>query len=94
MGEVAWLKGRLWLAAFVATLGIAEIAFAVQVRTWHGRGSWSGDPDKKVLVSTWLASEMWVNPWLLMAGVTTVILAVVSVLMYPRLADRRGARDQ
>ena len=48
---------------------IAEITFAIQIRTWHGRGSWTGEPRNKVLVATWLASEMWIDPWLLLAGV-------------------------
>jgi hypothetical protein len=87
------LKRRIWLTVLVAIVGIAEIAFAVQIRTWHGRGSWTGDPNNKVLVWTWLESEMWINPWLLLVGVTTVILAAVAIFMYPRLTDRRGARN-
>ena len=76
----------------VATVAIAEVAFAVQVRTWHGRGSWTGDPAHKVLVATWLESEMWINPWLLLAGAMTMIFAVVTLFTYPRLADRRRHR--
>jgi hypothetical protein len=87
------LKRRIWLTVFAATVGIAEIAFAIQIRTWHGRGSWTGDPRNKVFVASWLASEMWINPWLLLVGVTTMILAVVTFFMYPRLAKRRGAKD-
>jgi hypothetical protein len=82
------LKRRIWLTVLLATVGIAEIAAAVQIRTWHGRGSWTGEPSNKVFVAGWLASEMWINPWLLLVGVTTVVLAVVTFVLYPRLADR------
>jgi hypothetical protein len=87
------VRRRLWLTAFVAAMGFAELAFAVQIRTWHGRGSWAGEPDNKVLVASWLASEMWIDPWLLLVGVTTMILAVLTFFMYPRLAARRAASD-
>ena len=87
------MKRRIWLTVLVATVGMAEIAFAVQIRSWHGRGSWTGDPSNKVFVASWLESEMWINPWLLLVGFTTEILAVVTFFMYSRLADRRGARD-
>jgi hypothetical protein len=82
------MKRRLWVAAFVAAAGIAEIAFAVQIRTWHGRGSWTGAPDNKRFVASWLASEMWVNLGLLLVGGTTLVLAVVLYLLYPRLSKR------
>jgi hypothetical protein len=82
------MKRRLWVAAFVAAAGIAEIAFAVQIRTWHGRGSWTGVSDNKRFVASWLASEMWVNLGLLLVGGTTLVLAVVLYLLYPRLAKR------
>jgi hypothetical protein len=88
------LKRGIWLTVLVAIVGVAEIAFAVQVRTWHGRGSWTGDPNKKVLLWTWLESEVWINPSLLLVGVTTIlILAAVIFFMHPSLADRRGARN-
>ena len=80
---------RVWIASFVAILGVAEIAFAVQIRTWHGRGSWIGDPTNKVFVASWMASEMWVNVWLLVVGATTVTSAVVTCFTCPRPADRR-----
>jgi hypothetical protein len=79
---------RRWVAAFVAAAGIAEIAFAVQIRTWHGRDSWTGVPDNKRFVASWLASEMWVNVGLMLVGGTTLVLAVVLYLLYPRLAKR------
>ena len=87
------MNRRIWVTLLVATIGIAQIAFAVQIRTWHGRGSWTGDPRNKVFVASWLASEMWINPWLLLVGVATMILAVVIFFVYPRLADRRAAID-
>ena len=82
------MKGRIWLTVFVATVGIADIAFAVQIRTWHGRGSWTGNPSGKVFFASWLASEMWIDPWLLLVGFTILIFAVVTFFMYPRLSDR------
>jgi hypothetical protein len=82
------VKHRLLITAFVATVGIAEIAFAVQIRTWHGRGSWTGDPDNKRFVASWLASEMWVNPGLLLVGGATLVLAVLFFLLSPRLSKR------
>ena len=60
----------------------------MQIRTWHGRGSWTGDPNSKVFVASWLESEMWVNPILLLVGVTTLILAVAAFMLYPRMAGR------
>jgi len=82
------MKRRLWVTAFVAAVGFAEIAFAVQIRTRHGRGSWTGVPDNKRFVASWLASEMWVNLGLLLLGGTTLVLAVALYLLYPRLAKR------
>jgi hypothetical protein len=82
------VKRRLGITAFVAAVGIAEIAFAVQIRTWHGRGSWTGNPENKAFVASWLASEMWVNPGLLLVGGVTLILAVVFYLLSPRPAKR------
>ncbi len=40
----------------------------------------------KVFIASWLESEMWINPWLLLVGVTTGILAVAIFVTYPRLA--------
>ena len=77
MEEVGGVKRRLWAAAVVAAIGIAEIVFAVQIRTWHGRDSWIGVPDHKIFVASWLASELWVDPVLLLLGAITLVLAVV-----------------
>jgi len=85
------MKRRLRVAALVAAAGIAEIAFAVQIRTWHGRGSWTGvliTSDNKRFVASWLASEMWVNLGLLLVGGTTLMLAIVFYLLYPRLLGK------
>lgn len=82
------MKRRLGVTALVAVAGIAEIAFAIQIRTWHGRGSWTGDPDNKLFVASWLASEMWVNVGLLLVGATTLAFSGVLYLLYPRLARR------
>jgi hypothetical protein len=81
---VAW-KGRILVTALIASLGIAEIAFAVQITNDE---SCSGDPCKgKIFVAGWLESEMWVNPWFLLAGVSTLIVAVAAFFVYPRVAD-------
>jgi len=82
------LKRRNRLTVLVATMGIAQIAFAVQVRTWHGRGSWAGHPNNRIFVASWLASEMWIDPWLLLVGITTLIFAVVIFFMTRRPTDR------
>ena len=96
VSEAGSSKRRIRLAVLVATAGIAEIAFAVQIRTWHPgqRRAWPDFLHNEVFVASWLESEMWVDPWLLLAGVTTIILAVVTFFMYPRLAARRGARER
>jgi hypothetical protein len=61
-------------ALIVAMLGVLEIAFATQVVPQeHGLV----DPGGKVLVTSWLASQLWVNPWLVAVGGLTVIVAVV-----------------
>jgi hypothetical protein len=75
---------------FIVTVGIAEIAFAVQIRTWHGRDSWTGDPEHKIFFASWLASEMWIDLRVLLAGGLTLVFAVVVYLLYPR-PDRRHA---
>ncbi len=84
---------RIWVALAIAILGMEGIAFAVQIRTWHGRGSWPvGDvPSHKVLVSTWMASEMWVDPRSLFIGMAAFVMAVVVFFAYPRLARGRSA---
>ncbi len=82
------MKHRLSITAFVVAAGIAEIAFAVQIRTWHGRGSWTGDPEDKQFIASWLASEMWVNPGLLLLGGVTLVVAALFCLLAPRVAKR------
>ncbi|MEO8477262.1 MAG: hypothetical protein ABI572_09450 [Actinomycetota bacterium] len=79
---------RIWVTLAVAIVGLAGIAFAVQIRTWHGRGSWpaGGIPRNKVLVATWMASEMWVDPRSLLIGVAALVIAVAVFFAYPRLA--------
>ena len=82
------LKRRLWLSLLIVSVGVAEVVYAVQIRTWHGRGSWTGDPPRKVFVTSWLASEMWVNPWFLLAGVSTLIIAIVTFFISARWTRR------
>ena len=43
---------RLWLTAFAGAVGIAEIAFAIQIRTWHGRAV-DSRPANKVFIASW-----------------------------------------
>ena len=85
------MKGRAWTAALAAAAGIAVMALAVQIRTWHGRGSWTGDPAGKRLLASWQASEMWVNPFLLALGATILVLALVLILRDRRPAHGRPA---
>jgi hypothetical protein len=83
MSEVVRSKGRILVTALIANLGIAQIAFAVQITTQE---ACSGDPcSGKIFVAGWLESEMWVNPWFLLAGVSTLIVAVSTFFVYPRL---------
>jgi hypothetical protein len=82
------VRRRLWITTFIAIVGIAEIAFAVQIRTWHGRGSWTGDPNHKRFIASWLASELWIDLRLLLVGGVTLVFAVVFFLLAPRLATR------
>jgi hypothetical protein len=37
---------------------------------------------------------MWINPWLLLVGVTTGVLAGAIFFMYHQLAGRDGARTR
>lgn len=85
------LGRRIGLTVLVAGIGIAQVAFSVQIRTWYGRGSWTRAPRNKVFAASWLASEMWVDPRLLLAGVTTLILAAGGFFLYPRFARGRTA---
>ena len=68
---------RRWIVFLIATAGVAGVAYAVQVRTWHGRGSWTGEPEHKRLVAAWLASELWIDPVVLAADLTMLVLALV-----------------
>jgi hypothetical protein len=80
------LKRRAWLTLLVAALGIVEITFAVQITSQE---ACSGDPCRgKIFVAGWLESELWVNPWLVLAGVSTLVVAVVTFFMYPRWTER------
>jgi LPXTG-motif cell wall-anchored protein len=68
------------LAPVVVAGGIVALVFAFELRTWHGRGSWTGDPKGKVLIASWLASELWLNPWLLVLGLAALVTAIVLLL--------------
>jgi hypothetical protein len=72
----------------IAAVGIVEIAFAVQIRTWHGPGSWTGDPSHKIFFASWPASEMWVDLRLLLVGGLTLLSALAFFLLSPRFAKR------
>lgn len=72
---------------FIVAVGIAEIVYAAQIRTWHGRESWVGEPEHKVFFASWLASEMWIHLRLLLVGGVTLVVAVVCYLLAPRLAE-------
>jgi hypothetical protein len=78
----------------IVTIGIAEVVYAVQIRTWHGRGSWTGDPPHRIFFASWLASEMWIDLRLLCAGGLTLVFAVVGFLLYPRPGMRHAPTDR
>jgi hypothetical protein len=80
------VRRRFWITMSIVAVGIAEIAFAIQIRTWHGRGSWTGDPEHKIFFASWLASEMWIDLRWLLAGGLTLVFAVVCFLIYPQRA--------
>jgi len=69
------------LAVIPALAGAIALVFAFELRTWHGRGTWTGDPKGKVLLATWLASELWLNPWLLCVAMAFLVVAVVWFLL-------------
>jgi len=73
----------------IAAAGVVALVFAFELRSWHGRGTWSGDPKGKVLIASWLASELWLNPWLAAVGLV-VLAAAGALLLRDRL--RSGAR--
>jgi hypothetical protein len=79
---------------FIVTVGLAEIVYAVQIRTWHGRGSWTGDPPHRIFFASWLASEMWIDLRVLLAGGLTLVFAVVFFLLYPRPATHQAPTDR
>ena len=64
------------LAYLATAVGLIVLIFAFELRTWHGRGSWTSDPKGKILLATWLASELWLNPWLFLLGVIATSFAV------------------
>lgn len=69
---------RRRLASIVSAAGLIAFVSAFELRTWHGRGTWTGDPKDKILIASWLASEVWLNPWLLVTGL--VVLGVALAL--------------
>jgi hypothetical protein len=60
------------LASIVAVAGLIMLVFAFELRTWHGRGTWTADPMSKFLIASWLGSELWLNPWLLIASLVAL----------------------
>lgn len=64
------------LAFIVAAAGLVISVFAFELRTWHGRGTWTGDPKGKILIASWLASEVWLNPWSSAVGLVAVGVAI------------------
>lgn len=63
----------------VGAAGIVALVFSIELRTWHGRGTWTGDPKGKVLIASWLASELWLNPWLLAASLVAIAVTILLV---------------
>jgi hypothetical protein len=81
------VKAKRWVSALVAGAGIAVMVLAVEIRAWHGRGSWTGEPAGKSLIASWQSSEMWVNPLLLAVGAAILVLALVLILRGRRPAN-------
>jgi len=77
------------LANALAATGVVSLVYAFELRTWHGRGTWTGDPKGKVLIASWLASELWLN--LLLLAVGLVALGFGGALLL-RDRHRSGAR--
>lgn len=67
---------RRRLASIVSAAGLIAFVSAFELRTWHGRGTWTGDPKDKILIASWLASEVWLNPWLLVTGLVALGVAL------------------
>jgi hypothetical protein len=74
---------RKRLGFIVVVAGLITLVFAFELRTWHGRGTWAGDPKSKFLIASWLGSELWLNPWLLIAGLGALGTAG-ALLLRPR----------
>jgi len=80
-----------------SAIGLVTLVSAFDLRTWRGRGSWSAYPRGKVLLASWLASELWVDPWLLIFGLVCIVAALVLLLFgrcagagRPQVVRRRG----
>jgi hypothetical protein len=75
----------------VGAAEIVALVFSIELRTWHGRGTWTGDPKGKVLIASWLASELWLNPWLFgasLAALTTTVAVLVRARRARAVAHR------
>lgn len=87
------LASPRWRAFALTVAGAIMIGFSIQICTWHGRGSWVGDPRNKIFVASWLASEMWVNPVLLGAG-ALLVLSGVAYMCWATFRVRRERTQQ
>ena len=76
-----------WLLLTVAsvTVSVATFATAFQVS--------EEQPWNTVLIQVGPVSSLWLDPWLLLAGVATAILALVGFAKCLRWADRRAGQD-
>jgi hypothetical protein len=52
-----------------------------------------GKPEQQGPRRDLAGSEMWIQPWLLLVGFASMILAAMTFVMYPRLADGRSVED-
>jgi hypothetical protein len=75
------------LAFLVAAAGLVAAAFAFELRTWHGPGTWTEDPKGKILIASWLASELWLNPWLLVVSLVAMGFAIALVRRSRRMTS-------
>jgi hypothetical protein len=71
-------RWRLAALVFLTSLGLIWLGTQI-VGQEHG-----ADPGGKLFVAAWLDSELWVNPWLVGAGLIGVVAAVLLFAVSPR----------
>jgi hypothetical protein len=54
-------------------------------------GTWTTDPKSKILIATWLASELWLNPWLFLVGIVAIGIGVALFVVGRRRTSTSAA---